>query len=221
MKNLKAKKLLIVDDEPDIAEILTWELEALGAQCTVAHGVGQALALFQRGHFDGIISDIRMPEQSGIELLKAVRSSDTQIPVLLMTGFADLSLPRAHDLGAEALINKPFELDELCRTVIHYTRPLIERWEVQSLSPGHEVLESDLAYGRGGFLINTLTVPCPRSGEQLNLRIKNSALTYGVTCRWKYGEAWAAEVMAWDSATKAVGWAHSGERAFIPLTFSN
>ena len=160
-----------------------------------------------------------MPQQSGTDLLKTVRERKPQIPVLLMTGFADLSLPRAHDLGAEALVSKPFELDELCRSITFYTQPLATRWKVEVLKSTVDIPESLLDFGRGGFLVRSAmaTMPRPKVGSELCVRLLPSKQVFRVVCRWHYGDAWAAEILSWDDATKKMTWAHGNDISFIPL----
>jgi two-component system response regulator (stage 0 sporulation protein F) len=66
-----------------------------------------------------IISDIRMPGCSGIDVLARLRSAGNSTPFVLITAFGDYNVQnRAAELGASALFDKPFDLDELCRTVL-------------------------------------------------------------------------------------------------------
>lgn len=216
---LKNKNLLIVDDEADIGEILCWELGALKANCTVATSVKEALALLKLRPLHAVVSDIRMPEQTGIELLKAIRQSTPELPCLLMTGFSDLSLPRAHEMGAEALIAKPFELDELCRTIAYYTTPLPARWDVKELRPRLELQLSDVWFGRGGFLVGATgaSLARPLVGEEVCVSFTETQQVFQVVCRWHLGEKWAAEIIAWNDATKVQGWSYLAEVPFIPF----
>jgi DNA-binding NtrC family response regulator len=67
---------------------------------------------------DLIISDIRMPGRSGLEVLAGMRRTDTTTPVILITAFGDRDTHAdAHRLGALAVFNKPFDLDDL-RTLV-------------------------------------------------------------------------------------------------------
>jgi len=213
--SLANKRLMIVDDEPDIGEILCWELSALGAQCFIAHGTSEAMAMLDKQELDGIISDIRMPKHSGTDLLKAIRQRSPQIPMLLMTGFSDLSLPRAHELGAEALLAKPFELDELCRTICYYTQPLLQRWRVEEFErPEMSVEQVD--FGRGGLLIHDAGIR-PKVKQEVVLQVAATGQVFRVVCRWHHGDSWAGEILAWDIATKERGWDHLNQVSFIPL----
>jgi DNA-binding NtrC family response regulator len=74
---------------------------------------------------DIIVSDIRMPGFSGIDVLSAIRRVDLQVPVILITGFGSAEVAaEAQQLGAASLFTKPFDLDDL-RTALRY---FLEHW---------------------------------------------------------------------------------------------
>src|SRR5690606_8059363 len=112
--SLKEKTLLVVDDEADLREIISMELEYFGATVYQAESVSKALEVLNNHSIDLIISDIRMPGSTGVDLLKTVREQNVSLPaIILITGFADLDISEAFALGAEALVHKPFNIDEL------------------------------------------------------------------------------------------------------------
>jgi DNA-binding NtrC family response regulator len=75
----------------------------------------QALAYFNQHGAGLVISDLRMPKMTGIELLREVRKQDKQVPYIIITGYADVeSAIEAMRLGATDFIKKPFDMDELC-----------------------------------------------------------------------------------------------------------
>jgi two-component system response regulator PilR (NtrC family) len=84
------ERILIVDDEEGLRKVLQLLLKKEGYDVTVASGGTEALECLDREVFDAVISDIKMPGMSGIELLKNVRARDPQIPVIIMTAFASL-----------------------------------------------------------------------------------------------------------------------------------
>lgn len=219
MSVLTGKTLLIVDDESDLSEILCHELRTHGAHCIVSGNVPEALEKFKTRPFDCIVSDIRMPLKSGVELLKTVRLHVPDLPFLLMTGFADIALPTAHALGAEGLLQKPFELEEICQTVAYYCRPLLERWEVTELPDALPVSDANVIPGRGGFLFTekSFAFPRPQVGQKLDVQFHSSGQRFRVIVRWTYMKDWGGEIIAWDNATKAAGWSHAHVIPFIPL----
>jgi DNA-binding NtrC family response regulator len=110
---LNGKTVLVVDDEKDLCEIIASELLVSGANPLQAHNVQEALQRLSQGHVDLIISDIRMPGDSGVDLLDTLRGRGYKLPVILMTGFADISEHEAIRRGAGAVVSKPFDLDQL------------------------------------------------------------------------------------------------------------
>jgi DNA-binding NtrC family response regulator len=111
---LQNKTLLIVDDEPDLRGILSSELEYLGAKVYQAENVTAAKLIIDQHNIDLVISDIRMPGETGIDLLSYIKSkSNDGPPVILITGFADITNQSAMEKGAAALLSKPFLLEDL------------------------------------------------------------------------------------------------------------
>lgn len=111
---LQNKTLLIVDDEPDLRGILSSELEYLGAKVYQAENVTAAKLIIDQHHIDLVISDIRMPGETGIDLLNYIKSKSSDgPPVILITGFADITNQSAIEKGAAALLSKPFLLEDL------------------------------------------------------------------------------------------------------------
>jgi EAL domain-containing protein (putative c-di-GMP-specific phosphodiesterase class I) len=101
-------RILVVDDEPAFAELCAEQLQWAGYAVTVVGSTPEALAALDATAFDGVISDIRMPGISGIELLRQVRERDLLVPVILMTGDANVeTAAQAVDLGALQYLTKP------------------------------------------------------------------------------------------------------------------
>lgn len=119
-KLLTGKKILVVDDELDLREIIGEDFELMGAEVVSAENGVAAFELVQKVHPDAIVSDIRMPGGDGVELLKKVRSSalPVQPKVFLITGFADVTAQQAKELGAQGMLAKPFNLRQLREMVL-------------------------------------------------------------------------------------------------------
>ncbi len=216
MRELTNKRILIVDDEEEIREILAVELADMGAVVLQASDVPEALAVFTSGPVDLVISDIRMPGASGVQLLSNLRTRTTTIPVILMTGFADITLPQAHDLGAETLLQKPFDLSllgELCR---HVLGPIPARWGQLDGGPRtYTIAKSHLLYGRGGVTLHH-QVSRPTVGEHVSLQLEDGG--FGVVCRWwQNADGWGGEIESWDESAKQRGWPYLDLVPYIPL----
>ena len=106
--------ILIVDDEQSYRQLLTLVFEEQGNTIRTAMNGRQALELLQVEPADIIISDVKMPDMDGIEMLRAVRETQPDLGVILMTAFASVETAReAFKLGADDFIQKPFDVEEL------------------------------------------------------------------------------------------------------------
>ncbi|HET9888031.1 MAG TPA: sigma-54 dependent transcriptional regulator, partial [bacterium] len=83
-------RILIVDDEESLRRFLTILLKKEGYEITAVPNATEALAAFQKSSFDAVLTDIKMPGMSGIELLRAIRGLDASVPVVVMTAYASL-----------------------------------------------------------------------------------------------------------------------------------
>ncbi|MFN3696328.1 MAG: response regulator [Pseudobdellovibrio sp.] len=110
----KKTNVLVVEDEPDLREILVYVLQDIGYNVFEAENGEVGLKVCQTQKIDAIISDIRMPKVDGVQLLKNMREKSPEIPVIfLVTGFADIKESEVYQLGANAFINKPYDINEL------------------------------------------------------------------------------------------------------------
>jgi putative nucleotidyltransferase with HDIG domain len=107
-------RLLIVDDERSICEILKQYLQIKGYTVFSARSAEDAVNIIKSERIDLVLSDIKMPGMSGVELLKWIREYNRVLPVLLTTGFPTLdSAIEALKLGAFDYLTKPFHLEEI------------------------------------------------------------------------------------------------------------
>jgi DNA-binding NtrC family response regulator len=110
--------LLIVDDEPNILSTLRRALELEGYAVEVAGGGRVALDKLKAGAFDGVMLDVAMPDMNGIEALRAIRELSAELPVIMMSGNATLSVAvEATKLGACDFLEKPLTTDKVLITV--------------------------------------------------------------------------------------------------------
>ncbi len=107
-------KIVIAEDEDITRKHLLYALKKEGYDVFAARNGREALDLIERDHFDILITDVRMPEMSGIELLERVKAKFSGIEVMVITGFGSIdSAVEAMKKGAYEYITKPFNLDEL------------------------------------------------------------------------------------------------------------
>jgi len=106
--------LLIVDDEQGMRQLLSLVFGRAGHMVRAAENGRRAVELLREDAVDLIISDVRMPDMGGIELLRAARELSPDVSVVMMTAFATIETAReAFKLGADDFIQKPFDVDEL------------------------------------------------------------------------------------------------------------
>jgi two-component system, NtrC family, response regulator PilR len=107
-------RILIVDDEPSMRDMLRIVLRRDGFDVTVAGNGKEAIEILQRDRIDLLLSDIRMPDVGGVEVLRAAKDINRDIIAFMMTAFASTdSAVEAMRLGAVDYFTKPFNMDEL------------------------------------------------------------------------------------------------------------
>jgi EAL domain-containing protein (putative c-di-GMP-specific phosphodiesterase class I) len=115
--------VLLVDDEPMVTKVYARLLVASGFTVEVANDAATAVARCRERKFDVLVSDVSMPNMTGIELLRAVREHDLDLPVVLMTGGPDIeSAIEAVEYGAFGYLVKPIPLPRLAQVVIRAAR---------------------------------------------------------------------------------------------------
>jgi DNA-binding NtrC family response regulator len=111
-------RILVVDDAPDTLEVLERNLATQGYQVVTAAGVAGAVALLERRRVDIVITDLKMPGRSGLELVRHVRDNCRDTEVLMITGYPSVDAAvRAFKNGAEEFLCKPFTDEELFEAV--------------------------------------------------------------------------------------------------------
>src|SRR5574341_2214938 len=112
------ERILVVDDEEQMRELLTKVLEKNGYQVAASEDGAQALALLEREPVDLVVTDVRMPALGGMEALRAIKELNPETVVIIMTAFGSIDQAvQAVKEGAYDYINKPFKIDEMLLTM--------------------------------------------------------------------------------------------------------
>lgn len=163
---LKDASILVVDDEPVLLDIMAEWFRSFAARVYSAADGAQALEILAAEKVSLVITDVRMPVMDGITLLRKIKARGVYTPSLIfVTGFADIHAREAYDLGAQALLEKPIERDDLVDAARHYLCEPGERWSKHRDPSSYPVLRRrfkslahalqghEIAFGRGGFCI--------------------------------------------------------------------
>ncbi|MGB8658053.1 MAG: response regulator [Candidatus Zixiibacteriota bacterium] len=118
------KKVLIIDDQPLVCDLLVSVLERMNYRSEVALCGRDGLELFEKGRFDLVMTDLGMPDISGWEVSKAVKEKKPDLPVVVITGWGiDPDPDKMKDSKVDLIITKPFQIDQLEKII----RELLER----------------------------------------------------------------------------------------------
>ena len=132
---MATNRILIVDDEEAIREVVSSLLEAQGYQTSTAGNGREALEALKEKPFDLVLSDMVMPEMDGLELLVRLREKDSDLPVVMVTAMHDVSTAlEAIRHGAYDYILKPFEKQQLFLSVgraLEHRRVVVENRDYQ------------------------------------------------------------------------------------------
>jgi len=110
-------RVLVVDDETHVREVLIEALEAEGCEVVSAQSGEIALALYEQyeGKFDAVFTDIGMPEMNGWELCTEIRERSKTIPLAIISGWADaISVQTRNAVNADWVVAKPFDINKIC-----------------------------------------------------------------------------------------------------------
>jgi DNA-binding NtrC family response regulator len=113
---MSGERILVVEDDLDMREMLTDELGEAGYEVLAAPGGDDALQRLAEGAFDAVVTDLMMPGMLGTELLARIRKVDRQVPVIIITAFGSIeSAVQSIKEGAVHYVTKPFRMDQLLR----------------------------------------------------------------------------------------------------------
>ena len=154
-------RLLVVDDEVDLCHSIASYFEIFGYETVTANGGQEALDILDKESFQLVVTDVRMPKVSGVQLLDEIKKKDVDHPkVLVISGYADLPVEELYRKGADGFFSKPFDSRGMLEAIRKAIVPVEELWKrPPSVEPEHEVVFEGnfpcpgIAFGRGGFAV--------------------------------------------------------------------
>jgi CheY-like chemotaxis protein len=158
---LSGKTILIVDDEPDLREMLALEINTHGIHTLQAESSVEGIKIYSKNKIDLIISDILMPNGHGTLLLKDLRTvvSASHLPFLFITAHSEYSREELFALGANDVFYKPFDLRAFLEIVKRYLLPIEERLALPAKQPIADTLEispslcAKIKIAQGGMVV--------------------------------------------------------------------
>lgn len=118
-------KILVVDDEELLREILVETFSMHGAAVDSAKGGNEALQKLQEKEYDILISDVRMPDGDGLTLVSKLKSlNKPNIKVFICSAYNDMTEKKMQDLNILKVFNKPFDLEDLIKEVFDFFNPI-------------------------------------------------------------------------------------------------
>ena len=122
MDKIADVNILVVDDEQELRDLVCEYLEKKGFQTSRASSGNSAIEVMKEAKVDVIISDVRMADGTGVELLSYVKSNKSEIPFFFMTGFSEISEERLLSNGASALFVKPIDRKQIYTTICKHLK---------------------------------------------------------------------------------------------------
>lgn len=108
------QKILIVDDNPNMSSLLSEMLEVFDYKSVLAADGAEALSKLEKNKFSMVITDMRMPNMSGLELLEKVKSDYPDVKVVLISGYDNGMLEsQSKDLSADGFLGKPLMMSDI------------------------------------------------------------------------------------------------------------
>ncbi|THD31367.1 sigma-54 dependent transcriptional regulator [uncultured Flavobacterium sp.] len=150
-----SSKILVIDDDTSFCVMLKTFLQKKGYDVTNAFNAKEAEEAIRNQIFDVVLTDIRLPDSDGIQILKYIKETSFKTQVVLMTGYTDIKTAvSAMKMGAYDYVGKPINPDEILHTIEQALKKRLEKPEqpVTEKKEKKETSSSDFAFVKGGSL---------------------------------------------------------------------
>ena len=133
-------RILLIDDDVNLSKVLAHQLKKQHAQVYVANSGKEGLQLFRENDVDVVLTDIQMPDLSGLEVLHEIRKTDKQVVVIMITAYGSIEgALEACRLGADDYITKPFGQEQLTFLIEKNVR--LRRLQQENVELRHQLAE--------------------------------------------------------------------------------
>jgi len=172
------KKILVIEDDRELIDLLTLHLTAEGYQVSASADGEAGLRAFQSGKYGMVILDWMLPSLSGIDVLREIRTTDTRTPVLMLTARGEESdKVLGLELGCDDYLTKPFSIRELTARIKVLHRRIERAEELARISAGDRILNFGplkIDHGKRNVQVNS---------EPVQLTVKEYDLLYTLASR--------------------------------------
>ncbi|WP_047153302.1 response regulator YycF [Aneurinibacillus tyrosinisolvens] len=200
-------KILVVDDERPIADILQFTLEKEGYEVICAYDGEEAIKLAEKQSPDLILLDIMLPGKDGMEVCRTIRNT-SEVPIIMLTAKdSELDKVLGLELGADDYVTKPFSSRELAaRVKANLRRQKVNRSETSTaVSPSTQLVI-------GHLIIDTRSYSVEKNGQQIDITHREFALLH-------YLAQHRGQVMTRDDLLQAVwGFDYFGDARTVDVT---
>ena len=118
-----AVKLVLIEDDVNVAQVLSDTFEKQGHELKVFHSGEEGLAELGRERPDAVLLDLRLPKMGGLDILRQIRATDTELPVIIVTGYPDdQDIAEAQRLGVTDIVQKPYVLKHFSEALTRISR---------------------------------------------------------------------------------------------------
>lgn len=131
MEEERHPRVLLIDDDPSVREVVRYLLASFGYDCQTAADGARGLARFDQGGWDIVVTDLAMPEMSGWEVAETIRRRSPTTPIVLITGMIDSEVMRRADERGLPVVPKPFRV-EMLRMVVAKALQASPSFEISS-----------------------------------------------------------------------------------------
>jgi len=136
------RKVLIVEDEPDMARLVQTHLHDNGFEADIAGNAANALRLFKQGRYQLVVLDLMLPDSDGLSLCRQLRGTEEYVAILMLTAKStELDRVLGLEMGADDYLTKPFSLPELIARIKALYRRMEALRDKSSLAVEEAILE--------------------------------------------------------------------------------
>lgn len=112
-------RILVVDDDRDLLELMEWKLKKLGYLVETAHTAESGMKIFKEWKPELILLDVNLPDKNGLDVLKEIKAEDKKVPVVVVTAYKDAEkVIEAFRQGAKDCLLKPFDFEYLKKLIL-------------------------------------------------------------------------------------------------------